>query len=176
MIHYFLRVILMGDDFFLNLDSTFMSFASNIAVISAWFLLIFEYVVAETIGYLNISPHFFYQMSSWSVDDDHQHHHEHHHRHHHYYQDHHHHDHHHDHHCLHVYITSPFFNVVNIELKMSMNIGIEDRPPNSSPWRIKFLVIKVMFWRRFRKVVVDHPLKGKSTLIFILKKRKKNEI
>ena len=43
-------------------------------------------------------PHFFNQMSSWSVDDDHQHHHDHdhhHHRHHHYYQ-----DHHHDHHCF----------------------------------------------------------------------------
>ena len=61
---------------------------------------------------------FFNQMSSWSVDDDHQHHHDHHHhhqhRHHHYYQDHQHHDHHDDHHCLHVYITSPFFNIVNI--------------------------------------------------------------
>ena len=58
---------------------------------------------------------FFSLMSSWSVDD-HQHHHDHHHhhRHHHYYQDHHHHHHHHDHHCLHVYITSPFFNIVNI--------------------------------------------------------------
>ena len=44
----------MGDDFFSNLDSTFLSFASNIAVISAWFLLIFEYVVAETIRYLNV--------------------------------------------------------------------------------------------------------------------------
>ena len=48
----------MGDDFFSNLDSTFLSFASNIAVISAWILLIFEYVVAETICYLN-QPLFF---------------------------------------------------------------------------------------------------------------------
>ena len=56
---------------------------------------------------------FFSLMSSWSVDDNHQHHHDHHHhnrRHHHYYQDH----HHLDHHCLHVYITSPFLNIVNI--------------------------------------------------------------
>ena len=37
----------MGDNFFSNLESTFLSFASNIAVISAWILLIFEYVVAE---------------------------------------------------------------------------------------------------------------------------------
>ena len=105
----------MGDDFFSNLDSTFLSFASNFAVISAWFLLILEYVVAETICYLNVPSFFFNQMSSWSVDDDHQHHHDdhhhhhddhhHHYRHHHYYQDHQYHDHHHDHHCLHVYIT-----------------------------------------------------------------------
>ena len=100
----------LGDDFFSNLDSTFLSFASNIAVISAWFLLIFEYVVAETIYYLKCSLIFFSLMSSWSVDDNHQHHHHHHHhRHHHYCQ-----DHHHDHHCLHVCITSPFLNIVNI--------------------------------------------------------------
>ena len=43
---------------FSNLDSTFLSFASNIAVISAWFLLIFEYVVAETIYYLNVLSFF----------------------------------------------------------------------------------------------------------------------
>ena len=59
LIQYFLRVILMGDDFFSNLDSTFLSFASNIAVILAWFLLIFEYVVAETIYYLFIVLSFF---------------------------------------------------------------------------------------------------------------------
>ena len=59
---------------------------------------------------------FFSLMSSWSVDDNHQHHHDHHHhhRHHNYHQDHHHHDHHDDHHCLHVYITSPFLKIVNI--------------------------------------------------------------
>ena len=98
----------MGDDFVSNLDSTFLSFASNIAVILAWFLLIFEYVVAEDYILSKGSSHFFSLMSSWSVNDNHQHHHDHHHhhiRHHHYYQDHHHHDHHDDHHCLHVYIT-----------------------------------------------------------------------
>ena len=58
LIHYFLSVVPMGDDFFSNLDSTFLSFASNIAVISVWFLLILEYVVAETICYLNV-PSFF---------------------------------------------------------------------------------------------------------------------
>ena len=42
----------------LNLDSTFLSFASNIAVILAWFLLIFEYVVAETIYYLKVLSFF----------------------------------------------------------------------------------------------------------------------
>ena len=48
----------MGDDFVSNLDSTFLSFASNIAVILAWFLLIFEYVVAETIYYLKVLSFF----------------------------------------------------------------------------------------------------------------------
>ena len=48
----------MGDDFFLNLDSTFLSFASNIAIISARFWLIFEYVVAEIICYRNVTSFF----------------------------------------------------------------------------------------------------------------------
>ena len=58
MFHYFLRVIPKGDEFFSNLESTFLSSASNIDIISAWFLLIFEYVVAETICYLNVSSFF----------------------------------------------------------------------------------------------------------------------
>ena len=58
MIQYFLRVIPKGDDFFSNLESTFLSSASNIDIISAWIMLIFEYVVAETICYLNVFPFF----------------------------------------------------------------------------------------------------------------------
>ena len=88
-----------------------------------YFGLIFaDFLVCWSWDYIlsKCSPIFFSLMSSWSVDDNHQHHHDHqhhHHRHHHYYQDHHHHDHHDhhdDHHCLHVYITSPFLNIVNI--------------------------------------------------------------
>ena len=58
----------MGDDFSQIWILHSLSFASNFAVISAWFLLILEYVVAETICYLNVPSFFFNQMSSWSVD------------------------------------------------------------------------------------------------------------
>ena len=213
----------MGDDFFFsNLESTFLSFASNIAVFSSWFLLIFEYVVAEPICYLNIPSCFSIRCQ------DHAHDHHDHHRHHGYHHGYHyrHHDNHdhdqvvyfsilcvifirptffdifcikfdHDHHAsswyflnisfissahqfgsvyqfirlahqfssfhissiyhfislsvLHssIHILIHHFTLTSvywvIELRMSMIIRIEDRPPNSSPWRIKFLVFIYFF-------------------------------
>ena len=48
------RVFSMGHDFFSKLGSTFPSFASNILVVLDSFTLNFEYVVAETISYLNV--------------------------------------------------------------------------------------------------------------------------
>ena len=50
-IFYILRAFSMGHDFFSKVDSTFLSFASNISVVLALFMLRFEYVVAETINY-----------------------------------------------------------------------------------------------------------------------------
>ena len=61
-IFYILRVFSMGHDFFSKLDSTFLSFASNISVVLALFTLSFEYVVAETKSYLKCVPLFFDQM------------------------------------------------------------------------------------------------------------------
>ena len=57
-IFYILRVFSMGHDFFSKLDSTFPSFASNISVFLASFTLNFEYVVAETISYLQCALYF----------------------------------------------------------------------------------------------------------------------
>ena len=50
-IFYIWRAFSMGHDFFSKVDSTFLSFASNISVVLALFTVRFEYVVAETIGY-----------------------------------------------------------------------------------------------------------------------------
>ena len=75
-IFHILRVFSMGHDFFSNLDSTFLSFASNIAVFFAWFLLIFEYIVAETIWYLQYLPHYFsIRCQDHAYDHDHHHYH-----------------------------------------------------------------------------------------------------
>ena len=77
-----------------------------------------------------INNHIYFIITLLSLDHHHHHHHQHYH-HHHYDHDH---DHHDDHHCLHVhvYITSPFLYIVNIQI-----YKIEDRPPYSSKWRIK---------------------------------------
>ena len=57
-IFYILRVFSMGHDFFSKLDSTFPSFASNIYVVLASFMLNSEYVVDETKSYLKCTLYF----------------------------------------------------------------------------------------------------------------------
>ena len=61
-IFYILRAFSMGHDFFSKVDSTFLSFASNISVVLALFTLIFEYVVAETNKLSQVYYLFFDQM------------------------------------------------------------------------------------------------------------------
>ena len=58
-IFHILRVFSMGHDFFSKLDSTLLSFASEISVVLALFSLSFEYVVAETISYHKRVPFIF---------------------------------------------------------------------------------------------------------------------
>ena len=57
-IFHILRAFSMGHDFFSKLDSTFLSFASNISVVLSLFTLSFEYVVAETICYCKCALYF----------------------------------------------------------------------------------------------------------------------
>ena len=57
-IFHILRAFSMGHDFFSKLDSTFLSFASNISVVLSSFTLSFEYVVAETICYRKCALYF----------------------------------------------------------------------------------------------------------------------